>query len=297
MCREALQRMRDFYSDPDPGSRTYNVGINKFSDLSNEEFRRLYLGGFRPSRDTQGRTVSPAPAPTEAPPSGWDWRDHSAVTGVKDQGQCGSCWSFSATGAIEGAYQIRSSILQSASEQNIIDCSWGPPYNNTGCNGGDPREALQYVIDNQGIDSEKMYPYKDGADAGAGSKCRYTIWWKVANISTAVDVIQGNETDLQYAVLHAPVSVAIDASEKSFQDYTDGIYNHPNCGNTMNDLDHAVLVVGYGNTGGAHPDWYWIVKNSWGTDWGDAGYIWMAMFWGNQCGIATYATWTITDSA
>jgi len=173
--------------------------------------------------------------------------------------------------------------LQELTEQQIIDCSWNAPYNNLGCDGGDMRSALQYIIDVMGIESEKLYPYED-YNGGGKHKCQYTVTKRVTRINGMVNVSEGNETDLAYAIVVAPVSVAIDASQESFQYYQGGVYYEPFCGNTIDDLDHGVLAVGYADS-------YYIVKNSWGSGWGWSGYIMMSRNHNNNCGIATYATY------
>jgi len=273
----------DYIERHNSQGRSFGLAVNRFADLTNEEYRRTYLG-FKASRNTPDRTSNIGNEKVGKLPDSWDWRDHKAVTDVKDQGQCGSCWSFSAVGAIEGAWAIKTKgkYLTSLSEQNIIDCSWDPPYNNTGCDGGDTRSALQYVIDNLGIDKEDLYPYED-YNGGDREQCEYTLYNIGGRISKMISVIYFNETDLAYKALQSPVSVAIDASHKSFQLYSWGIYDEPMCQNDLNDLDHGVLVVGFG-------DGYWQVKNSWGTEWGNDGYIMMSRDEDNQCGIATYAT-------
>jgi len=260
---------------------SYTVGINKFADLTVEEFSSRYLH-FKadPNRPKRQST----PLQVDAIPTSFDWRDHKAVTFIKDQGQCGSCWSFSATGAIEGAWAISKKNLTSFSEQNIIDCSWGAPYNNTGCDGGDMRTAMDYVIHNKGLDTEDSYPYED-YNGGEQEPCAYDPKSSFVHISSYYEVISGNETDLEVASLKGPVSVGIDASQQSFQTYTFGIYSDGGCQNDINSLDHGVIVVGYDNG-----DDYWIVKNSWGDQWGEMGYILMAKDDSNMCGIATYAT-------
>jgi len=259
---------------------SFTVAVNKFADLSNEEFVQKYTGFHAqrgPARKTHSWSVG-------AIPTSFDWRDSNAVTEVKDQGQCGSCWSFSTTGAIEGAWAIAKTTLVSLSEQNILDCSWNAPYNNTGCDGGDMREAMQYVIDNHGIDTEDSYPYND-YNGGDQEPCTYSAANSAASIRSFVDVISGNETDLLVAAYVGPVSIAIDASQSSFQFYDGGVYSDPMCQNDLADLDHGVLVVGFDSY-----NEFWIVKNSWGMDWGTEGYILMAMNDDNMCGIATYAT-------
>jgi len=259
---------------------SFTVGINQFADLTLEEFTAQYLR-FKPKNI---HSESPHNDISINLPNRVNWDDKHAVTDVKDQGQCGSCWSFSAAGAIEGAWAISKGKLKSLSEQNIIDCSWNPPYNNTGCDGGDMREAMQYVIDNKGIDSEDAYPYNDYYGGGQ-EPCTYQASASIASISTMIDIIQGNETDLAVMTVKGTVSIGIDASHQSFQMYQGGMYVEPDCQNGLNDLDHGVVVIGYNND---VP--YWNVKNSWGPTWGMGGYIWMAKDLDNQCGVATYAT-------
>jgi len=258
---------------------SFRMGINHFADMTNEEYRATYLR-FRP--DTHQTSPGAIGKDSVSLPKTVDWRDKNAVTFIKDQGDCGSCWSFSTTGAVEGAWAIATKNLVSLSEQNIIDCTWNPPYNNTGCNGGDMRTALQYIINNHGIDTEDSYPYADYY-GGDQENCEWNPKNSGANISSLVFIAQGNETDLAVQTVLGPVSVAIDASQDSFQYYEGGIYYEPACHNDMDDLDHGVLVVGYG-------DGYWLVKNSWGPSWGMEGYIMMARDSDNMCGIATYAT-------
>jgi len=259
---------------------SFTVNVNQFADLTVEEFSSIYLR----TRATVKKTHTTSSIQVNGLPNNVDWRDKHAVTFVKDQGQCGSCYSFSTTGAVEGAWAIAKGKLKSLSEQNILDCTWKPPYNNTGCDGGDPRESMQYIIDNKGIDTEDSYPYED-YNGGDQDPCTYNPKNSVATISSMLFVIQGNETDLAVASTIGTVSVAIDASHSSFQFYQGGVYSEPMCSSNLADLDHAVLVVGYDTDGE-----YWNVKNSWGPGWGFEGYIWMSKDNDNNCGIATYAT-------
>jgi len=253
------------------------LGLNIFADLSNEEYRRIYLGTHVDYSDRVMDTSMWVPAePTAATV---DWRSKGAVTPIKNQGQCGSCWSFSTTGSVEGAYFLSTGKLVSLSEQNLMDCSTS--YGNHGCSGGLMDNAFRYIIANKGIDTEASYPYtaKDGS-------CRYNAANVGAHISSYKDVPSGNEASLASAVNQQPVSVAIDASHNSFQLYKSGIYYESACSSTR--LDHGVLAVGYGTDGGSD---YWIVKNSWGTSWGQSGYIQMARNRNNNCGIATTASY------
>jgi len=282
---EVLYRFRifkqnlDFIEQFNSEEHTFTVGLNKFADLTNTEFLERYTGFRRPLINVYDPEHKYEFDSTQALPSSVDWRNKNAVTPVKDQGQCGSCWSFSATGSIEGAWALNYSLV-SLSEQNLMDCSRS--YGNLGCNGGLMDSAFKYVIANKGIDTEASYPYK----ATTSYNCQYTVANKGASIKSYKDVTSGSESALQNSVAyHGPVSVAIDASNPSFQLYKSGVYYEPKCSSTS--LDHGVLAVGYGTgTGGD----YWIVKNSWGTSWGQQGYIDMARNKNNNCGIATQAS-------
>jgi len=251
-----------------PGRHT--VAINKFSDLTSAEFAAIYLG-TRKTFDS----VSYVPSVTA---DTVDWRTKGAVTPIKNQQQCGSCWAFSTTGSVEGAHFLAKGALVSLSEQNLVDCS--DAQGNQGCNGGLMTQAMDYIISNKGIDTEASYPYtaQDGT-------CKYSAAHIGSDLVSYTNVQQGSEADLVTKINLGPTSVAIDASHSSFQMYHSGIYYEPACSPTA--LDHGVLAVGYGATGSSD---YYIVKNSWGTDWGMAGYINMSRNRNNNCGIATMAT-------
>jgi len=258
----------------------FTLAVNHFADLTTDEFRERYLGVKLDLAD-----IKPAPAghkvTGEALQATVDWRTKGAVTAVKDQGQCGSCWSFSTTGSVEGAWFLSKGSLVSLSEQNLVDCSGAQ--GNQGCNGGLMDDAFQYIIANKGIDTEKSYPYEAEDD-----KCRFKAANVGATISSYKDVESGSETGLQSAVALTPVSVAIDASHFSFQFYSSGVYYESSCSAT--ELDHGVLAVGYGTDSGKD---YWLVKNSWAASWGDKGYIKMSRNRNNNCGIATAASYPI----
>jgi len=263
----------------DMGKHTYTLGMNAFGDLTNEEFKALYLGTKRPT-NTNGTLFLGLLNVNDLPDS-VDWRTKGYVTGVKDQGQCGSCWSFSATGSLEGQYFHKTGTLESFSEQQLVDCSGN--YGNMGCNGGLMDNAFNYIKDN-GIERESAYPYtaQDG-------NCKYDAGQTVTKVSGHTDIPMGDENALKQAVATVgPISVAIDASHISFQLYRSGVYNEPACSPWQ--LDHGVLAVGYGTDNG---DDYWLVKNSWGGSWGQQGYLWMSRNKNNQCGIATIASYPL----
>jgi cathepsin L len=211
-------------------------------------------------------------------PAAIDWRTMGAVTPIKDQGQCGSCWAFSSTGALEAQIYKKTKTLTTLSEQNLVDCNKA----NFGCNGGWMDYAFDYVKTNKGIDKSSAYPY-----TGYRGTCKYksATTYVGGTCTGRKSIPAGNETALQIAVATiGPVSVAIDASGLPFQLYSSGVYKNLACSKT--NLDHAVLVVGYGTTNDQD---YWIVKNSWGTSWGMSGYILMPRNQKNYCGIATHA--------
>jgi len=272
----------DYINEHNARPSTFWLGVNQFADMTNKEYQKFL--NFKASK---GTFLSMVPSSHSGDlPKTIDWREKGAVSYVKDQGQCGSCWAFSTTGTLEGTLKTSTNKLIELSEQQIIDCSWDKPYNNEGCDGGDMRPAIQAIIDMGGIDTEDDYPYDDYY-GGDRHKCRYDQNKKVnLKIRAMVNISEGNETDLAYGIVQSPVSVAIDASQSSFQFYVGGIYYEPSCKTKNEDLDHGVLAVGFG-------DGYFLVKNSWGPTWGWQGYIYMTRGKHNNCGIATYATYTV----
>lgn len=267
----------------DAGLKSFWLKMNQFGDLTNKEFVNVF-NGFNASLKTQDLKASVFKFnPQLQVPATQDWRTQGYVTPVKDQGQCGSCWSFSATGSLEGQHFKASGSLVSLSEQNLVDCSTSQ--GNMGCNGGLMDQAFTYVKVNKGIDTEASYPY-----TATDGSCRFSASDVGATDAGFTDIEAGSESALMQAVgTVGPVSVAIDASHTSFQLYSHGIYYEPTCSSTR--LDHGVLAVGYGSNG-AKQD-YWIVKNSWNTVWGDKGYINMARNRNNNCGIASSASYPL----
>ncbi|XP_037536777.1 procathepsin L-like [Nematolebias whitei] len=263
------------------GKHTYRLGMNHFGDMTNEEFRQI-MTCYRP-REDRNASLFMKPNFLKAPPS-VDWRTKYYVTPVKYQGSCGSCWAFSATGAMEGQLFKKTGKLVPLSEQNLMDCSG--PEGNYGCYGGWMNNAFKYVMNNGGLDSEAYYPYV-GTVRNAGP-CRYSPMYNAIQVNGIVNILSGNESELMNAVATVgPISVAFDASHDSFRFYSSGIYYEPSC---VTRPTHAGLAVGYVSL---PPVNYWIVKNSWGTSWGEEGYIRMSKDRGNNCGIASYPSYPL----
>jgi len=214
-----------------------------------------------------------------------DWREKGYVTPVKNQERCGSCWAFSTTGSLEGQHFKKTQKLVSLSEQNLIDCS--KKEGNKGCQGGLMDNAFKYIIKNKGIDTEQSYPYT----GQNGFRCKFNEANVGATVSSFVDVKRGSESALAQAIAEiGPISVAMDAGHESFQHYRTGIYTERKCSSVK--LDHGVLAVGYGSDAETSGN-YWIVKNSWGTMWGDKGYFKLAKDDKNMCGLATQPSYPV----
>merc|ERR1711973_940186 len=263
-------------------SDEYEREENMFADMTDEEFDQQYGRGLIiPEEKLNGSDVLQGAdfvrPPASEVPGEMDWRTKGYVTPVKNQGRCGSCYSFSATGALEGAWFKKTGKLVSLSEQQIVDCSRG--YGNHGCGGGFYESAWKYIKSYGGSETEESYPYE-----AREWICRFKQEKVVAQVSGHHNLPEKDEEALKQAVGSVgPVSVAIDASCRGFRSYRRGVYSHEGCRAKSGDLNHAVLAVGYGQEGGEE---YWLVKNSWGTRYGDKGYVKIARNKGNMCGIA-----------
>ncbi len=255
---------------------SYTLGLNNFTDLSRSEFKNIYLSGLIHNNYSK-YNYSYHNASNVSLPSSIDWRAAGIVTNIKNQGMCGSCWAFSTTGTLEGQHALSSGKLVSLSEQNLVDCSTS----NYGCGGGWPSVAMEYIQKN-GIDSESSYQYE-----GVDETCEYNRSNVASFLNQIVLVDSGNMSALHDAIgTVGPISIAIDA-EDDFQFYKAGIYNSTSCSNSS--LNHAVLAVGYSTF---MNNSFVIVKNSWGSDWGMDGYIYMAADT-NLCGMATNASYPL----
>jgi len=278
------------------GEETYKQGINRFTDMLNEEVVSL-INGYRSSDKVKSTRIFVASENTSYLPLSIDWRVRGIVTGVKDKGDCGSSWAFSTTGSTEGQHALSSGTLVSLSEQQLVSCAGlQNGYRNFGCQGGNMDYAFDYIIDVGGIESEDDYPYVS-AD-GSNPTCIFNESLVAATFSSYVEVNSGDEAALQEAVATVgPVSVAIDASQPSFMSYSgEGVYYDADCSSVF--LNLGALVVGYGSDYSYNSTMivrreYWIVKNSLGAGWGDFGYIKMARNRGNNCGIATQAFYPV----
>uniref|UniRef100_A0A8C5WIC9 Cathepsin S n=1 Tax=Leptobrachium leishanense TaxID=445787 RepID=A0A8C5WIC9_9ANUR len=263
------------------GLHSYDLGINHLMDMTNEELVDTMAGLVVPPRALRtGSSANKWNSTQKADlPDSVDWREKGCVTNVKNQGACGSCWAFSAVGALEGQLQLKTGTLVSLSPQNLVDCS--SKYGNKGCSGGFMTQAFQYIIDNAGIDSDSFYPY-----TAQNQNCHYDPAGKASTCAKYTEVNPGTEDTLKQALATiGPISVAIDARRPSFYFYKSGVYEDPEC---SQDVNHGVLAVGYGNMDGKD---YWLLKNSWSEKYGDQGYIRIARNHGNLCGVASYPSY------
>nr|XP_056723642.1 procathepsin L-like [Euleptes europaea] len=281
-----LRLVRQHNLEASLGKHTYRLGMNHFGDLTNEEYNQR-TNCFRPSpaEPPGGNVTLFRETPTVETPKEVDWRKKGYVTRVKDQGDCGSCWAFSATGALEGLHFKTTKRLVSLSEQNLIDCSGQFP----GCKGGIASRAFLYVASKGGINSEKIYPYLS-KDSG---RCHYDPQKPAAKCSSFKQVLKGDESALEEAVANmGPVSVALDSRSKEFQLYKSGIFSSPWSGKV---LKHAMLAVGYAKSSeGGKGRGYWILKNSWSKMWGENGYM-RLLKGANHCGIADGASYPVLE--
>lgn len=280
--RDIFRQNLRFIHSHNRANKGFTVAVNHLTDRTDDELKALR--GFKSSTVYNGGKPFPY-NPTDyldELPESLDWRIAGAVTPVKDQAVCGSCWSFGTAGHIESAYFMKTKSLRSFSSQALVDCSWG--YGNNGCDGGEDFRAYQWMMQVGGIPLEADY----GGYLGQDGYCRIENMTMYAPITGWVNVTSGDANAMKVALFkHGPLSIAIDAGHKSFSYYANGVYYEPECKNKLEQLDHAVLAVGYGKLNGED---YWLIKNSWSNHWGNDGYALMAIK-ENNCGITTDATY------
>ncbi|KAF6262807.1 hypothetical protein COO60DRAFT_573038 [Scenedesmus sp. NREL 46B-D3] len=270
---------------------SHQLELNEFADMSWQDFARTRLGfdatQQATSRQNRGRT--PFRHANANPPAAIDWRDHGAVTGVKNQGACGSCWAFSATGAVEGINQIKTGELVSLSEQQLVDCD--TVTGNAGCGGGLMDWAFEYIKKNGGIDTEEDWGYYSGWGFGTWCNRRKLADRHAVTIDGYEDVPKNDEYALKQAISQQPVAVGICASP-AMQFYRGGVID-----TCCSELNHGVLAVGYGtDEATGHP--YYLIKNSWGGSWGEQGFFRLKYGTSKEglCGIATTASYPVKTS-
>ncbi|XP_072561618.1 cathepsin K-like [Paramormyrops kingsleyae] len=260
------------------GIHSYELGMNSLGDMTSEEVTAI-MTGLRVPQITESNNTFLPDGDLEKLPESIDYRKKGYVTPVRQQGSCGSCWAFSAVGALEGLMKKKTGKLVPLSPQNLVDCVT----KSHGCKGGYMHSAFEYVH-MKGIDTEEAYPY-----VAKDRRCVYNASGKAMKCQGYKNVASRNERALQAAVASVgPVSAGVSASLHTFQFYKKGVYNDPRC--RRNTINHAILVVGYSS---AKRRKYWIIKNSWGKKWGMEGYMHLARDSKNACGIATYANYPI----
>ncbi|KAI6703624.1 hypothetical protein NL676_012760 [Syzygium grande] len=258
--KENVKRINAFNNGKDVG---YKLAGNKFTDLTNEEFRASYTGyNRRPTSVLPSMAAKPFKYTNfTAIPATLDWRTKKAVTSVKDQGACGSCWAFSAVAAMEGITMLKKGKLVSLSVQELVDCDVNGK--DSGCEGGYMDSAFKFIISKGGLTTEVNYPYRGNERTCDKAKTGN----HTASITGYQDVPANSEKALLQAVANQPVSVAVEGGGFDFQFYSSGVFT----GSCGTDIDHAVTAVGYGKTSSGTK--YWLLKNSWGTGWGESGYM------------------------
>lgn len=247
---------------------TYTLGHNQLSGMDSDDYHEYLLKNKLIYDEKYNYNYNYLDEPLIIP-SSIDWVKNGAVTYPKDQGQCGSCWSFSTTGALEGAYYIKYGILESFSEQQLVDCdNFRNGGKDFGCNGGLMDNAFTWIMKNGGLCSEDEYPYSSGTTEKSGTcdnSCEVVYG---SEIVSYMNVIPSSDSQMILAIVQQPVSIAIEADQREFQLYKSGVFT----GTCGVNLDHGVLVVGYGTMDGND---YYLVKNSWGEYWGQDGYIYL----------------------
>uniref|UniRef100_A0A0E0Q382 Cysteine proteinase n=1 Tax=Oryza rufipogon TaxID=4529 RepID=A0A0E0Q382_ORYRU len=295
---EKARRFRVFKANVDlidrsnaAGNKRYRLATNRFTDLTDAEFAAMYTG-YNPANTmyAAANATTRLSSEDDQQPAEVDWRQQGAVTGVKNQRSCGCCWAFSTVAAVEGIHQITTGELVSLSEQQLLDCA-----DNGGCTGGSLDNAFQYMANSGGVTTEAAYAYQ-----GAQGACQFDASSSASGVAATISGYQrvnpNDEGSLAAAVASQPVSVAIEGSGAMFRHYGSGVFTADSCGTK---LDHAVAVVGYGAEAyGSGGGGYWIIKNSWGTTWGDGGYMKLEKDVGSQgaCGVAMAPSYPVVSA-
>uniref|UniRef100_A0A3Q3VZP8 Pro-cathepsin H n=1 Tax=Mola mola TaxID=94237 RepID=A0A3Q3VZP8_MOLML len=255
------------------GNHSFTMGLNQFSDMTFVEFKKSFLVSEPQNCSATKGNYRSSNGPH---PDSIDWRNKGDfVTPVKNQGSCGSCWTFSTTGCLESVTAINTGKLMSLSEQQLVDCA--QDFNNHGCDGGLPSQAFEYILYSKGLMTDETYPYKAYEDT-----CKYKPDQAAAFVKSVVNITEYDEMGMEDAVAtRNPVSFAFEVTS-DFMQYSHGVYTSTECHRTSDKVNHAVLAVGYGKENGSP---YWIVKNSWGYGWGDNGYF-LIERGKNMCGLA-----------
>uniref|UniRef100_A0A3B4XES4 Cathepsin K-like n=1 Tax=Seriola lalandi dorsalis TaxID=1841481 RepID=A0A3B4XES4_SERLL len=274
LWKENMHTIEVHNREAEQGKHSYKLGMNHFGDTVSLDTETGLYATCPKCPSVYNKNWSLA-----ALPKSIDYREKGMVTPVKDQGSCSSCWAFSAVGALEGQLAKTTGQLLNLSPQNLLDCD----RQSDGCERGHMTTAFEYVEENGGINSEEDYPYMT-------QHCRYKPSAFAAQVKGFEEIPEGDECALAQALYHVgPLSVSINTNHGKFWLYKSGVYYNPE--NKKDLLDHAMLLVGYGET--AEGVKYWILKNSYGTDWGEEGYIRIARDHGNHCGIASAASYPV----
>jgi len=278
--REVFRNNVRFVFSTNRAGKSYKVKLNHFADRTDDEMRAM-LGTKKSLTFNGAQAFDKSKFNLNDLPASIDWRIAGAVSPVKDQGICGSCWSFGTTGTLEGTYFLKTGNRIILSEQNLIDCSWG--FGNNGCDGGEDYRAYQYILKHGIIPTDLYGPYLAQDGYCNARQVNTTI-----SITGYVNITPYDTQALKAALVNqGPISISIDASHKSLSFYDHGVYYEPTCGSTPDSLDHSVLLVGYGTYDNQD---YWLVKNSWSYYWGNDGYVLMAQK-DNNCGVMTAPTY------
>ncbi|CAH0753422.1 unnamed protein product [Bemisia tabaci] len=281
--KEIFRQNLRFIHSKNRANLGFQMAVNHLADRSEMELKALR--GRKYSAGYNGGLPFPYDAEKEIAdvPETLDWRLFGAVTPVKDQSVCGSCWTFGTTGTVEGAFFLKYKYQVVLAPQALVDCSWG--YGNNGCDGGEDYRAYKWIQKHGGLPTEEDYPY-----LGADGFCHVNNSRLFGGISGYVNVTVNDEKALKVALFKkGPISISIDASPRTFTFFSNGIYDDPDCKNGVDELDHSVLLVGYGSLNGKE---YWLVKNSWSTYWGNDGYILISPV-NNICGVTTAPTYVL----